>query len=305
MSASGIETTSNAGDGLTGDVAATGFSRGSAVSFVGRALKSPRLVLSGGVLLIFVMLAIFAPIVAPYSTDFMDSTAPLAGPSADHWLGTDQLGRDVVTRLIYGARLSLQISVYSVAFAFITGVGVGLVSSYFGTWVDMILMRTVDVLLSFPAFVLAVAGAAFIGPSLRNISIIIGIVYMPVFARLAYVVTLALRNVEYVEAARSIGSSHLRIIFKAILPNSLAPLIVQTALSLGTVILTESGLSFLGVGVPPPAPSWGAQISEARLVLSHAPLLVVWPSIVIALAILSFNILGDALRDLLDPRTRS
>jgi peptide/nickel transport system permease protein len=264
-----------------------------------------RVVASGSVILLLALIGLFAPLISPYDPEFMDTSLSLAAPGAGHWLGTDQLGRDVLTRLIYGARLSLQISVYAVAFAFIVGVTVGVVSSYFGSWVDTILMRVVDVLLAFPALVLAITVAAYLGPSLKNIVLVIGIVYTPVFARLTYVVTRAVKPVEYVQAARALGASHGRIIFRAILPNSLAPLIVQISLSLGFAILTESGLSFLGVGVPPPAPSWGSEIAQARLTLNQAPLLVVWPSLVIACAILSFNILGDALRDLLDPRIRT
>jgi peptide/nickel transport system permease protein len=280
-------------------------SRPAAPSLVAKALREPRIVVSGAVILLLSLVGLFAPLISPYDPEFMDTSLSLAGPSADHWLGTDQLGRDVLSRLIYGARLSLQISVYAVTFAFTVGVAVGVVSSYFGSWIDTILMRIVDVLLTFPALVLAITVAAYLGPSLKNIVLVIGIVYTPVFARLTYVVTRAIKPVEYVQAARALGASHARIIFRAILPNSLAPLIVQISLSLGFAILTESGLSFLGVGVPPPAPSWGTEIAQARLTLNQAPLLVVWPSVVIACAILSFNILGDALRDLLDPRIRT
>jgi peptide/nickel transport system permease protein len=245
------------------------------------------------------------PLLSPYDPEYMDSSLSLGGASASHLLGTDQLGRDVVARLIFGARVSLQVSAYAVAIAFVCGVTIGVISSYFGSWIDTVLMRIVDVLLAFPALVLAITVAAYLGPSLRNIVLVIGIVYTPVFARLTYVVTRAIKPVEYVQAARALGASHTRIIFRAILPNSLAPLIVQISLSLGFAILTESGLSFLGVGVPPPTPSWGSEIANARLTLNQAPLLVVWPSVVIAFAILSFNILGDALRDLLDPRIRT
>ena len=279
--------------------------RAAAPGFSAKALGDARIVASGTVILLLALIGLFAPLISPYDPEFMDTSLSLAGPSAAHWLGTDQLGRDVLARLIYGARLSLQISVYAVAFAFIVGVTVGVVSSYFGSWIDTILMRVVDVLLAFPALVLAITVAAYLGPSLKNIVLVIGIVYTPVFARLTYVVTRAIKPVEYVQAARALGASHGRIIFRAILPNSLAPLIVQISLSLGFAILTESGLSFLGVGVPPPAPSWGSEIAQARLTLNQAPLLVVWPSMVIAFAILSFNILGDALRDLLDPRIRT
>jgi len=280
-------------------------SRGVAPSLLARALREPRIVVSGAVIALLTMTGLLAPLISPYDPEFMDTSLSLAGSSADHWLGTDQLGRDVLARLIFGAQLSLQISVYAVAFAFTVGVAVGVVSSYFGSWIDTILMRVVDVLLTFPALVLAITVAAYLGPSLKNIVLVIGIVYTPVFARLTYVVTRAIKPVEYVQAARALGASHARIIFRAILPNSLASLIVQISLSLGFAILTESGLSFLGVGVPPPAPSWGSEIANARLTLNQAPMLVVWPSVVIACAILSFNILGDALRDLLDPRIRT
>jgi peptide/nickel transport system permease protein len=279
--------------------------RSAAPSLSSRALREPRMVVSGTMIALLAMTGLFAPLISPYDPEFMDTSLSLAGPSAGHWLGTDQLGRDVLSRLIFGAQLSLQISVYAVAFAFTAGVAVGVVSSYFGSWIDTILMRIVDVLLAFPALVLAITVAAYLGPSLKNIVLIIGIVYTPVFARLTYVITRAIKPVEYVQAARALGASHGRIIFRAILPNSLAPLIVQISLSLGFAILTESGLSFLGVGVPPPAPSWGSEIANARLTLNQAPFLVVWPSVVIGCAILSFNILGDALRDLLDPRIRN
>jgi peptide/nickel transport system permease protein len=162
----------------------------------------------------------------------------------------------------------------------------------------------VDVLLVFPALVLAITVAAYLGPSVEHIALVIGIVFMPIFARLAYSVTAVTRGAEFVQAARALGASHQRIILRAILPNSLAPLIVQISLSLGFAILAESGLSFLGVGVPPPATSWGAEIAGARLTLDKDPLLVVWPSAVLGLAILSFNVLGDALRDVMDPRVR-
>jgi peptide/nickel transport system permease protein len=276
-----------------------------APSLLARALQEPRIVVSGIAILALVLIGLLAPLFSPYDPEFMDSSLSLGPPSASHWLGTDQLGRDELSRLVYGARLSLQISVYAVAFAFVMGVAIGVISSYFGSWIDVILMRIVDVLLTFPALVLAITVAAYLGPSMTNIVLVIGIVYTPVFARLTYVVTRAIKPVEYVEAARALGASHARIIFRAILPNSLAPLIVQISLSLGFAILTESGLSFLGIGVPPPAPSWGSEIANARLTLNQDPLLVVWPSLVIACAILSFNILGDALRDLLDPRIRN
>lgn len=262
-----------------------------------------RIIVAGAIIALLALVGVFAPLISPYDPETIDSSRSLGSPDRTHWLGTDQLGRDVLSRLIYGARVSLQISFYSVAFALIVGMTIGVLSAYFGSWADGLLMRIVDVLLAFPALVLAITVAAYLGPSLRNIVLVIGIVYMPLFARLTYVVTRSIKHVEYVEAARAMGASHRGIIFRAILPNSIAPLIVQISLSLGFAILTESGLSFLGVGVPAPAASWGSEIAGARLTLTQAPLLVLWPSIVIGTAILSFNILGDALRDVLDPRS--
>lgn len=271
-------------------------------STLSRVLRDPRLVICSAVLSLFVIIGIAAPWISPYDPQYMDAGHSLDGPSAQHWFGTDQLGRDVLSRLIHGTRISLQISVYSVTLAFILGVTIGVVSSYFGGWIGSVLMRLIDILLAFPALVLAIVVAAYLGASMLNIALVIGVVYMPVVARLTYVVSLAIKSAEFVEAAVVVGSSHLRVILRAVLPNSIAPLIVQVALSLGAAIMTESGLSFLGVGVPPPAPSWGSQIAASRLTLNLDPLQVVWPALVILLAILSFNILGDAIRDFLDPR---
>jgi peptide/nickel transport system permease protein len=267
-------------------------------------LHDGRVVAAGGIVLLLVLIATLAPVLAPHDPETIDPNASLSGPTTDYWLGADQLGRDVVSRLMFGARLSLQISVESVALAALVGITLGVLSSYFGGWIELVVMRVVDVLLVFPALVLAITVAAYLGPSVEHIALVIGIVFMPIFARLAYSVTAVTRRAEFVQAARAMGASHLRIILQAILPNSLAPLIVQVSLSLGFAILAESGLSFLGVGVPPPATSWGAEIAGARLTLDKDPLLVVWPSAVLGLAILSFNVLGDALRDVMDPRVR-
>jgi peptide/nickel transport system permease protein len=266
--------------------------------------RHPRLTISATVIALLIAVAILAPLLSPYDPNYMDFNLPLSPPSAEHWLGTDQLGRDVLSRLMFGARLSLQISITAVTIAMVVGITAGVVSAYIGGWTETLLMRSADVLLVFPEMVLAIAVAAFLGPSLINIMLVIAIVYAPVFARLSFVVARSVSKAEYVEAQRSVGANSVQIIWRSILPNSWAPLIVQTSLSLGYAILTESGLSFLGVGVPPPAPSWGSQIAEARLTMSQAPLLVLWPSLVIATAILSFNVLGDSLRDVLDPRLK-
>ena len=277
------------------------WSAGRVVRWLGRHL---RIAVSAGVIGVLALMALLAPLFSPFDPNFMDFSLSLSRPSSEHWLGTDQFGRDVLSRLMYGARLSLQIAIGAVALAFVVGTATGLISAYVGSWLEAVLMRVTDVLLIFPELVLAIAVAAYLGPSLVNITLVIAIVYTPVFARLSFVVARSIGKTEYVEAERAIGATGSRIIWRTILPNAWAPLIVQISLSLGYAILTESGLSFLGVGVPPPAPSWGSQIAEARLTLNQAPLLVLWPSLIIATAILSFNILGDALRDLLDPRLR-
>ncbi len=270
-----------------------------------RALHDRRIVVTGGIVLLLVLVALAAPLIAPYDPNDIDPLSSLSGPTGEHWLGADQLGRDVLSRLMFGARLSLQISIEAVTLATLVGITLGVLSSYFGGWLELIVMRVVDVLLVFPALVLAITVAAYLGPSVDHIALVIGIVYTPIFARLAYSVTAVTKLAEFVQAARALGASHARIILRAILPNSLAPLIVQVSLSLGFAVLAESGLSFLGIGVPPPATSWGSEIASARLTLNKDPLLVIWPSAVLGLAILSFNVLGDALRDVLDPRIRS
>jgi len=269
-----------------------------------RVLRDPRVIITATLIMFLLLLGMFAPLISPYDPEYMDYALSLAGPTPGHPMGTDQLGRDVLSRMFFGARISLQVSFYSVVIASIVGVCVGVISSYFGSWIEMLLMRFIEVLLAFPALVLAIVVAAYMGPSLQNVAVVIGIVYMPIFARLTYAVTLSVKQMEFVQAARAVGASHIRIITRHILPNSMAPIIVQISLCLGFAILTESGLSFLGVGVPPPAPSWGTEVALSRLTLDKAPHLVIWPSLFVGIAILSFNVLGDALRDVLDPRMR-
>ncbi len=261
--------------------------------------------ISATMISLLILVAILAPVLSPYDPNYMDYNLPLSPPSSDHWLGTDQFGRDVLSRLMFGARLSLQIAIASVAVAVVIGVTLGVVSAYVGGWLETVLMRLTDVMLVFPELVLAIAVAAYLGASLHEHHACHRHRLHAHLRRLSFAVTRSVSKREYVEAERAIGANGAHIIWRAILPNSWAPIIVQTSLSLGYAILTESGLSFLGSrGSSPPAPSWGAQIAEARLTLSQAPLLVLWPSLVIATAILSFNILGDSLRDMLDPRMR-
>lgn len=273
------------------------------ISIWGRMLRTPRVMVPGAFLLLMAICAIFAPIIAPYSeSKLLD--LPLLDPTRDYWLGTDDFGRDVLSRLIYGARISLGVAGVSVAFASIVGTTLGLVAAYYRGWAETLIMRSIDVLLSFPTIVLAIAIVAMLGPSVRNVMIVIGIIFIPRFTRIVYGSTLVTREAEFVQAAQVIGARGWRIIFKAILPNVLAPIFVQISLSLGSAILIETGLSFLGLGAQPPAPSWGNMVADARDFMEQKPLLLIAPAAVIGLTILSLNMLGDGLRDTLDPRLR-
>jgi peptide/nickel transport system permease protein len=269
----------------------------------GRMARTPRIVLPGAFLLLMVICAIFAPVIAPYSpSKLLD--LPLLDPSRDYWLGTDDFGRDVLSRLIYGARISLGVAGVSVAFATLVGTTLGLIAAFYRGWAETLIMRFIDILLSFPTIVLAIAIVAMLGPSVRNVMIVIGIIFIPRFTRVVYGATLSTREAEFVQAARVIGARGGRIIVKAILPNVLAPVFVQISLSLGSAILVETGLSFLGLGAQPPTPSWGNMVADARDFMEQTPLLLIAPAAVIGLTILSLNMLGDGLRDTLDPRLR-
>jgi peptide/nickel transport system permease protein len=249
-----------------------------------------------------VFLALFAGLLAPLDPIKPDLNRSLEPPGLSHLLGTDDLGRDILSRVIYGARISLLAGVVSVAIAFLGGVGLGVISGYWGGWVDNVIMRLMDSLLSFPAIVLALAIAAAIGAGLTNVMIAIGIVNTPTFARLARGQTLAVRELDYVGAARVLGARDLRIVRVHLLPNIAAPLIVQTSLSVAFAILAEASLSFLGFGVKPPEPSWGSMVSMGRGYLRQAPWLVFGPGAAIFITVMGFNFVGDALRDALDPR---
>lgn len=269
-----------------------------------RIVADPRFVASGLFLLVLLFLALFGPAVAPYPDDRVDATQQLKPPGAGYVLGTDEFGRDILTRIILGARLTMLVSLGSVAIAALIGTAMGLVGGYFGGWVELATMRAVDAMLSFPPFVLAIFVLTFLGPRLENLILTIGILFIPRYARVAHVVTLAAKEKEYVEAARAIGARTARIILRAVLPNVFAPLIVQVSLGIGTAILLESGLSFLGLGPPPPAASWGRSIQQSARFMQLNPHVVIWPSLAISAAVLAFNVIGDSLRDNLDPRLR-
>jgi peptide/nickel transport system permease protein len=255
-----------------------------------------------GIVALLVICAVLAPVISPYEPNRQRLLEALQGPSAEHLLGTDENGRDVLSRILYGTRISLAAGIFSVSIALFFGVLMGLVSGYFGGKIDDVIMRMMDALLAFPTLVLALAITAALGPGLRNAMIAIGIVFMPIFARLTRGQVLSVREREFVEAARTLGAGHGRIMLLHILPNVTAPLIVQVSLSVAVAILAEATLSFLGLGVQPPEPSWGSMVSRGKDYLDLAPWLAFAPGGAILLAVMGFNFLGDAVRDALDPR---
>jgi peptide/nickel transport system permease protein len=268
-------------------------------------LKNP-LGLLGLILSLLVTLAAFlAPLVVAYSPLEQDVLVRLQGPTLAHPIGTDQFGRDLLSRILYGYRSSLSVAFSSVLLALVVGAGLGITAAYYGGWYDRLVMRLMDVFLAFPIILLAIGIIAILGPNLWNTAIAIGVVYIPIFARLARGPALVLRNIEYVQAAQAIGAPNARVLLRHILPNLASVLLVQTTLSLSTAILVESSLSFLGLGTQPPTPSLGQMLSEGRPYLTLSPWTSLFSGLAILLASLGFNLLGDSLRDALDPRLRN
>lgn len=264
---------------------------------------SNRAAVLGAVLVgFFALLAILAPLIAGYDPLQTSFTAIRKPPSALHWLGTDELGRDLFSRMAYGARTSLMAGVVSVFIAMLVGVPFGIIAGYFGGWADSIISRLIDAMLAIPFLIMAIALAAFLGASLTNAMIAIGLSAAPVFARLTRGQVLSIRNEEYIEAAQVLGLRHPRIILRYILPNALSPIIVQATLTIAAAIIAEASLSFLGLGQQPPNPSWGSMLNTAKNFISQAPWMSVWPGGAIFLVVLGFNLLGDGLRDAIDPR---
>ena len=254
------------------------------------------------VVLFFVLVALLAPWLAPYDPVATNWSAIRAAPSAAHWFGGDELGRDVLSRIIWGARASILAGVVSVSISLALGVPIGMLAGYAGRWVDALISRVTDAMLACPFLILAIALAAFLGPSLTNAMIAIGISATPVFIRLTRAQVLSAKAEDYVEAARALGNPHLRIALRHIFPNIVAPLIVQATLAIAAAVIAEASLSFLGLGQQPPAPSWGSMLNTARNYIDQAPWMAIWPGVSIFLLVLSFNLLGDGLRDALDPR---
>ena len=273
---------------------------------IARAVVANRLALVAIVVLALLLLAaLFGRALAPHGVNEVDVAARLQPPGADHWLGTDELGRDVFSRILVAARVSVQVGLIAVGIALAAGVTLGLIAGFYGRWIDDVVMRVMDMLFSFPAILLAIAILAVLGPGFANAMIAIGIVYTPIFARITRASVLSVREEVFVRAARSLGASDLRLLRLHVLPNVLAPIIVQTSLSLAFAILSEAALSFLGLGIQPPDPSWGRMLFEGRGFVQQAWWMGVFPGLAIFLTVLSFNLIGDALRDALDPRQRS
>ena len=269
-----------------------------------RLMKRKGAVLGLIVIAIFIALALFAPLIAPYDPIATSWSLVRKPPSALHWFGTDDLGRDVLSRVIYGTRASLLAGVISVGIALCVGVPLGLLSGYRGGFMDALISRMTDAMLACPSLILAIAFAAFLGPSLGNAMIAIGITATPIFVRLTRAQTMNVKVEDYVEAARAIGNPRWRIALFHILPNILPALLVQATLSIATAIIAEAALSFLGLGQQPPAPSWGSMLNAAQRFLTSAPWMAIWPGLAIFLVVLSLNLVGDGLRDALDPRAR-
>ncbi|MGQ9558435.1 MAG: nickel transporter permease [Desulfurispora sp.] len=255
-------------------------------------------------LLVLVAVALLAPWVAPCDPYLGEMSLALKGPSASHWLGTDELGRDILSRIIYGARISLRVGLIAVSIALLTGSFLGAVAAYYGRWLDNLIMRFMDIMLAFPSLLLAIAFMAVLGRGIENAIIAIGIVSVPEYARIVRGAVLSVKENDYIQAARAIGGSDLRIIFRHIMPNVLSPLIVRATLGISTAILDTAALGFLGLGVQPPYAEWGTMLGAGRAYLFNAPHLVYFPGLAITLTVLAFNLLGDGLRDALDPRLR-
>jgi len=263
------------------------------------------LLLAGGLLTaIVVFAALFADVVAPFSPYDLDVDTMLQAPSAAHWLGTDEVGRDVLSRAIFAARISIVVALVAVGVGLIGGTVIGIVAAYFGGWIDLALMRLMELLFSFPAILLAVILLASLGTNILNAMLAIGIIFIPGFSRLARAATNGVLRQQYIEAARAIGMSDARILLREILPNVMTPLLVEAAVAFAYAVLLESALSFLGLGAQPPEPSWGNMLNTGRGFMAQAPWLGIVPGMAMFLCVLGFNLVGDGLRDAFDPHMR-
>jgi peptide/nickel transport system permease protein len=269
-------------------------------------LRRPLGAMAALIIATLVFVAIFAPLLAPFDPYKINSTSLLQAPSVSHWMGTDEYGRDIFSRIIWGSRISLLVGLMAVGVGTTSGAVLGLICGYFGGRVDYIIQRFMDVLMAFPGLILALAMVTALGPNITNVIFALSVTIMPGASRVIRASAMALRESPFVDAAHNLGYSHTRILFRHILPNCAAPYIIIATSALGGAILAEAGLSFLGLGTPPPTPSWGAMLSgSAQRFMTEAPWLAVFPGLAITLVVLGFSFLGDALRDLLDPRLRT
>ncbi|HAE42353.1 MAG TPA: diguanylate cyclase [Clostridiales bacterium] len=273
--------------------------------FISRFLKRKASVIGGIIIIIFILVALVGPFLCTQDPLKIDVRNKYESPSREHWLGTDNLGRDTFTRLVYGARITLMVSFTGVMLGTIVGLTLGVISGYYGGKVDAIIMRITDILLAFPGLLLAIAIVAILGNGLFNTMLAIAFYSIPYIARIVRGTVISIRELEFIQACQVIGCSDFTIIFFHIIPNSMSQVIVNTTLNLGTAILTSASLSFLGLGVQPPNPEWGAMLSQAREVMRTTPIAAITPGIAITLAVMSFSLLGDGLRDALDPKLKN
>lgn len=271
---------------------------------VRRAAADPTTLIGAGVVTTVVAVALFAPLLSPYGMNEMNFLSILQGPSSEHWFGTDELGRDLLSRLMHGARASLGVGVGSALLACLLGTTIGLLAGLRGGRLDMVLMRVMDVFFAFPAILLALTLVIVLGTDLRNIVVALGVIYMPQFARVTRSATLSVKEEQFVEAASALGNSGTVVAIRHVLPNILSPVVVQITVTIAYAMLAEAGLSFVGLGIQPPEPSWGAMLNTGKTYLEQHPHLTIFPGGCIMLAVFGFNFLGDGLRDLLDPRLR-
>ncbi|MEK8199695.1 MULTISPECIES: nickel transporter permease [Lysinibacillus] len=271
-----------------------------------RSFKKSKVSLVGaGIVLFFILLAILGPYVAPQGINEQDLSKRLLAPSSEHWFGTDDFGRDIFSRIIHGARISLWVGFFSVVLSVIVGSLLGIIAGYYGKWIDTVISRIFDIMLAFPSMLLAIAVVSVLGPSLQNALIAIAIINIPNFGRLIRSKVLSVKEEEYIVSAKAIGMRDSRILFSHILPNSMTPIIVQGTLAIATAIIEAAALGFLGLGAQAPAPEWGKMLADARKYLLNAPWTMIFPGLAIMLTVLGFNLMGDGLRDALDPKMKS
>ncbi|HWK21818.1 MAG TPA: nickel transporter permease [Ureibacillus sp.] len=270
--------------------------------------KSKAALVGTTIVTFFILLAIFGPLIAPEGINeqkLQDPSLRLASPSSDYWLGTDDFGRDIFSRVVYGARISLAVGFFSVILSIVVGSFLGIIAGFYGRWIDTIISRVFDIMLAFPSILLAIAIVSILGPSLQNALIAIAIINIPNFGRLIRSKVLSVKEEEYIVAARAIGMKDSRILWRHILPNSFSPVIVQGTLAIATAIIEAAALSFLGLGAEAPQPEWGKMLSDARVYMMTAPWMMIFPGIAIMLTVLGFNLMGDGLRDALDPKMKN